>query len=78
MLQAARDAELLNEVEVTMLMGGGHIWQLHLINDFPDVMLAADAPRVPKPDGRGPMGALWKRRTIGPGPSSCAPMLQRC
>jgi hypothetical protein len=65
-VKAARDEELLNEVEVTMLMGGSHIWQLHLLNDFPEVLLRDDAPRVPRTDGRGPMGALWKRKTIGP------------
>ena len=28
------------------------------------MLLADDAQRVPRPDGRGPMGALWKRKTI--------------
>ena len=63
-LEAARGEELLNEIEVTLLMGGHHFWQLHLLIDFPHVLLADDAQRVPRPDGRGPMGALWKRKTI--------------
>jgi hypothetical protein len=63
-LEAARGEELLSEIEVTRLMGGHHFWQLHLLNDFPDVMLYDDAPRVPRADDRGPMGSLWKRKTI--------------
>ncbi len=66
MLEAARGEELLNEIEVTLLMGGSHFWQLHLLIDFPHVLLADDAQRVPRPDSRGPMGALWKRKSIGP------------
>ena len=65
-LEAAREEELLNEIEVTMMMGGHHFWQLHLLIDFPHVLLADDAQRVPRPDSRGPMGALWKRKSIAP------------
>ena len=63
-LEAARGEELLNEIEVTLLMGGHHFWQLHLLIDFPHVLLRDDAQRVPRPDSRGPMGALWKRKRI--------------
>ena len=63
-LEAARGQELLNEIEVTIMMGGHHFWQLHLLIDFPHVLLRDDAQKVPRPDGRGPMGALWKRKTI--------------
>ena len=65
-LEAARGEELLNEIEVTLLMGGHHFWQLHLLIDFPHVLMRDDAQRVPRPDSRGPMGALWMRKTIAP------------
>ncbi len=63
MLAAAQGEELLSEIEVTRLMGGHHFWQLHLLVDFPH-LLADGAQRVPRADNRGPMGSLWKRKTI--------------
>ena len=51
-LEAARGEELLNEIEVTLFMGGHHFWQLHLLIDFWH-LLADAAARQPRPMGRG-------------------------
>ena len=64
-LEAVRQAELLSEIEVTRLMGGHHLWQLHLLIDYPQ-LLSDDVPKVPRPETAGRMGLLWKRGAIEP------------
>ena len=62
-LKEVHDNELLTEIEITLLFRGGHFWQLHLLRDFPKMFRSA-SDEVPRHDDEGPMGFLWKRKTI--------------
>ena len=66
MLEAAREEELLNEVEVTMLMGGHHFWQLHLLIDFPHVCWPTTPSGCRGPTAAGRWARCGSARRIAP------------